>query len=117
MIALERRLRGQSEQASDRPVDDVLRAGELVFHRQRYLVLKDDKPLALTPMEYRVLLYLAEHANTVCGPDNIVHQLYGPGTSRVSATEMVKTYVKRLRCKIESNTARPTQLVTVRGFG
>lgn len=81
------------------------------LRQQAYL---DDRPIALTPTEYRLLSALVRHAGQILSAEHLVELAWderaGPGPERV------KYAVLRLRRKLgwESDTS---PLRTVRGFG
>ena len=93
----------------------VLRAGEIELNADRRTVLKGGVPVRLSRIEFDLLRYLMGRAGkpvvhscllrAVCGPE------YG------SELEYLRTYMKRLRRKIERDPGRPEYLITVPWFG
>jgi len=72
-------------------------------------------PLHLTPLEYRVLECLARNAGMIVTQKRLIAEAWGP--DRQGDARGLRTYVKMLRQKIESNPARPRFLMTEMGVG
>jgi DNA-binding response OmpR family regulator len=71
--------------------------------------------VSLTPLEFRLLSTLAEHAGQVLSRDQLLELVWGDPTHRTG--DEVKLYIGYLRKKIEANPAKPELVETVRGFG
>lgn len=91
---------------------EVLDYGRLLIDLDAGSVLIEGTPGQLTPMEYRLLVYLARTPNVVRSREEILHAVwntdyYGDGRS-------VDTHIKNLRIKL-----RPCEdyVKTVRGMG
>ncbi len=78
-------------------------------------VIVDGKTLRLTPVECKVLHFLAIHANTVCTSSQIISHVFGYSDS--GGTILVKTYIRHLRQKIEPNPNHPIYILTVPDVG
>jgi two-component system KDP operon response regulator KdpE len=74
-----------------------------------------DGPLHLTPLEYRVLECLARNAGMIVTQRRLIAEAWGP--DRQGDARGLRSYVKMLRQKIESNPARPRFLMTEMGVG
>lgn len=97
---------GRTEPVRDRYEDAAL---SIAF--TQCAVRVDDAPVALTPLEFRLLTALVEHGNQVLSPEQLLELAWrDPYTSR----EQVKLYVGYLRRKLG---ARASLVETVRGFG
>jgi len=66
-------------------------------------------PLPLSPLEYRLLAYLALHRDRVVAPTELLEHLYGDDSREANALEAL---VARLRRKLG-----PGIVGTRRGFG
>ena len=71
--------------------------------------------VALTPLEFRLLAALVEHAGQVLSRSQLVDLVWGQNYS--SSGDPVKIYIGYLRKKIEREPASPELVETVRGFG
>ena len=69
----------------------------------------------LTETEYRLLIYLVENAGRVLSSQQILRRVWGPAYGE--ETQYVRTYIRRLRLKLEADPADPEYLLTVRGVG
>jgi two-component system, OmpR family, KDP operon response regulator KdpE len=101
--------------ASHEGDDAVFKVGELrvdLLHRQ---VLVGEKPVALTPIEYRLLTTLVHHAGKVVTHQQLLHEVWGP--SHTEQTHYVRVYMAHLRHKLEAEPARPRYLLTEPGVG
>lgn len=82
-----------------RRVPVALRIGPLTIDRVERSAMRDGRALDLLPREYRLLLYLAEHAGAVVRHDALRSAVWGlrfhPGTNLVAA------HVSRLRAKLD----------------
>lgn len=88
----------------------VLRAGRLTLDTNRMTVAVDGAAVAVTPLEYRLLAYLALQGGRTVPPPELLEHLYGDDDAReANALEAV---VARLRRKLG-----PGVLGTRRGFG
>ncbi|HQE92230.1 MAG TPA: response regulator transcription factor [Anaerolineae bacterium] len=92
-----------------------MRFEDLMFDLDRHEVYLQDKPLALKPKEYELLIYLAQHHGKTLSRDQLLEEVWGWDFSGGSRT--VDVHVRWLREKLEVDPAHPTRLVTVRGAG
>jgi DNA-binding response OmpR family regulator len=75
----------------------------------------DDREVALTRLEYRLLSAFVRHPNQVLSHDQLRELVWGD-TLATSRNE-VKLYVGYLRRKLDPDASRGTPIETVRGFG
>ena len=69
----------------------------------------------LTPIQYRLLVALAQHAGKVLTHPQLLKQVWGPAYT--DAAQYVRVYMAQLRRKLESDPARPRYLLTEPGVG
>jgi DNA-binding response OmpR family regulator len=74
-----------------------------------------DRPVALTPLEFRLLGAFVRNPNQVLAHDQLLELVWGD--SLAASRDQVKLYVGYLRRKLESGGADPGVIETVRGFG
>ncbi|MGW5647709.1 response regulator transcription factor [Saccharopolyspora sp. NPDC003752] len=89
----------------------VLRFADLTVDERSMRVRRGDRPITLSPTEYKLLRYLLVNADRVMSKDQIMdhvwqHQ-FTPG--------VVEKLVSRLRAKVDAHP--PALIRTVRGFG
>jgi two-component system KDP operon response regulator KdpE len=93
----------------------VYRDETLTVDTGRWLVLRNETPVALTATERRLLFFLVENAGRIVPCARILEAVWGPEYRE--DTDYVKLYIWRLRQKIEANPERPEYLLTERGVG
>jgi DNA-binding response OmpR family regulator len=71
-------------------------------------------PIPLTPLEYRLLDYLALHAGQVVAAETLLAHIWGAeGADR----DMLRQLVRRLRAKIEPDPGQPIYIETIPALG
>lgn len=91
------------------------RGSELVINRELGRVFLRGEEVPLSPLEYNLLLFLAERAGYVLPPEVIYHAVWGPNGE--TDLRQVKWYIWRLRQKIEDDPSQPQFIRTERGRG
>ncbi|MTA95548.1 MAG: response regulator, partial [Actinobacteria bacterium] len=89
--------------------------GPLVLDVEGHQVLRDGLPVSLTPLEFNLLLTLAQKPKQVFTRELLLEQVWGYHYK--ADTRLVNVHVQRLRSKIESDPDNPTIIKTVRGIG
>lgn len=95
--------------------DAVQQIGSISIDRARRVVTRAGTELKLTPIEYRLLSFLATHLDRVVTHRQILKEVWGPNAQ--SQTHYLRVYAGQLRRKIEDDAARPALLVTEPGVG
>jgi len=94
---------------------EVITAGPLRVDPSRRQVQRDGRSIDLTPHEFDVLYLLAANPGIVFTRDMLLERVW---TADIHVTERsVDTLVKRLRQKVEEDSANPTLILTVWGTG
>lgn len=88
----------------------VIEAGPLTVDPRDMKVLVRGVPVGLSPLEYRLVAYLALHKDRVVPPHELIDQLYGTDDARDA--NALEALVMRLRRKLGADT-----IETRRGFG
>jgi len=78
--------------------------------------LRDGLPIPLTPIEFRLLAYLARHRGQVLSRAQIVEAVWGYSTD-LDSEQTVNVHIRRLREKVEVDSSRPALILTVPGLG
>lgn len=89
--------------------------GRLNIDLERRQVLVDEKRLRLSPVEFRLLVYLARHAGKVLTFDHILANVWG--NEYKGSMDYVHVYISHLRNKIEENPKEPRYILTIHGIG
>jgi DNA-binding response OmpR family regulator len=94
----------------------VLYAGDLTIDRTRASVTRDGKPVNLTPTEFRLLVFLAQHPGQVFSRAQLIENVWG-SDAEFYDDKTVSVHVRRLREKIEREPSDPSVILTVPGIG
>ncbi|NPU84008.1 MAG: response regulator [Syntrophaceae bacterium] len=78
-------------------------------------VWRDDREVHLTPLEYKLLVYLVRNAGKVVTHRQLLKEVWGP--SCVEHTQYLRVYMTQLRHKLEEDPARPGYLINEPGIG
>jgi two-component system KDP operon response regulator KdpE len=93
----------------------VLELGELRIDHARREVTRSGELVHLTPIEYKLLSLLAQHAGKVLTHRQILNEVWGPAYA--SHSHYVRVHMAELRKKIEPEPSRPRFLLTEPGVG
>jgi DNA-binding response OmpR family regulator len=93
-----------------------LRFGDVEIDLERLQVNKRDRPVNLTPTEFRLLHYLVSHPDRPFSRDALIEAVWGYD-SDIGNDRTVDVHMRHLREKLEDDPADPRYLVTVRGIG
>lgn len=110
------RIEAVLRRTAERPsVREVYDDGVVFIDFEAHEVRVRDEPVALTPLEFRLLAALTENRGLVLSRDRLLELVWG--TTYASAGDQVKLYVRYLRRKIERDPSEPELVETVRGIG
>lgn len=90
-------------------------AGDLCIDMKALIVTKQGQRVSLTPREWSLLGILVAHAGQVVSCQSLLQQAWGP--SYGNEVDYVRTYIKRLRQKLETEPKGPRYILLERGFG
>jgi two-component system KDP operon response regulator KdpE len=108
---IQRRIAGTAAEATS----GVLEIGELMIDVPRHVVKVRGELVHLTPIEFRLLHLLAQHAGRVLTHRQILREVWGPNAG--SQTHYLRVYMTHLRRKIEVEPAQPKLLLNEPGVG
>ncbi len=91
------------------PSEPIVR-GDLVIDRERFRVLRRGEEVRLTPKEFELLTFLAQHAGRVLTHRTILKAIWGSHV--VDQPEHLRVLVGSLRKKIEPNPSSPKYILT-----
>lgn len=93
----------------------LLTISDLSIDVQAHHVLRGNKVISLTRLEFDLLVALAKEPGRVITRDALLSEVWGYRHS--TDTRLVNVHVQRLRSKIEHDPENPEIVVTVRGVG
>jgi len=89
---------------------------DLVLEQATGQVRRGDESINLTPIEFRLLSYLARHRGQALSRAQIVEEVWGYAPD-IESEKTVNVHVRRLREKIELKPDQPSLILTVPGIG
>jgi DNA-binding response OmpR family regulator len=96
-------------------VRPVVSLGELTIDFAQHRVTLKDREIELTPIEYRLLAYLAQNAGRIITQDLLLEHVWGE--EYMGESHLLQVNMNRLRRKIEDDPAHPRYLLTKMGVG
>ncbi len=104
-----------NSQDQSQTMRSIVTIGNLTIDYAQHLVKMDDKELTLTPIEYRLLAYLAQNVGRVVTQDLLLEHVWG--SEYVGESHVLQVNINRLRRKIEPDYTHPRYIVTKVGIG
>ena len=106
---LRRRSRAGDEMAP------VVTFGDVRVDLSRRTVHRDEEPVHLTALEYRLLTVLVANAGRVLTHRQLLKDVWGP--SYVESSHYLRIYVGHLRQKLDADATQPRHILTETGVG
>ncbi len=106
--------RAKTEAGRDVKSEEI-RIGQLRILPEQFEAHFKGEKLELTPKEFELLLYLANHAGKVLSRDQLLNAVWN--FDFAGDTRIVDVHISHLREKIEEDSKQPQYIKTVRGFG
>ena len=108
------RIRAQLRRNS-RVLSGALTMGDLNIDLVEHSVTRGGKAIALTRLEFDLLVALAREPGRVFTREELLHEVWDYRHS--SDTRLVNVHIQRLRAKIEHDPENPQLITTIRGVG
>jgi DNA-binding response OmpR family regulator len=116
LARLEAILRRTNVGRSREPAEpEVYRVGPLTVDVGRRMVLHGDRPLQLTPTEFRLLATLASEPDKVFSREELASRVWS--YDMLGESRVVDVHIRRLRQKLDAAGIKDPFIVTLRGFG
>jgi two-component system KDP operon response regulator KdpE len=96
-------------------VKNIIQAGQVSIDLARHIVTREGEEIRLTATEFKLLAYLAAHADRVLTHDAILNHVWGFAES--DHVEYLRVYIGQLRKKLEVNPDEPQIILTEPGIG
>jgi two-component system response regulator MtrA len=100
---------------TDEPAPEMLQIADVSIDVAAHEVRRGDQKIALTPLEFDLLVALARKPRTVFTRETLLESVWG--YRHAADTRLVNVHVQRLRSKVEIDPEHPQVVVTVRGIG
>ncbi len=94
---------------------EEIKLDEFTLNLRRRTLLKGDKNIELTQVEFQIIEYFFLNPDTALDRSDILTKVWGAGY--YGEEKIVDVNIRRLRMKIEDNPSAPSHLVTVWGMG
>lgn len=101
--------------ASGAKNSDEINLGEFTLNLRRHTLLKNDKNIELTQVEFQIIEYFFTNPDTAIERTDILNRVWG--ANYYGEEKIVDVNIRRLRMKIEDEPGNPKHLVTVWGMG
>ncbi|MCH5584369.1 response regulator transcription factor [Shimazuella sp. AN120528] len=98
-----------------KPPERSIQIGDILIDTDGYEVTRNGQPIELTPKEFELLIYLANHRGKVLSRDQLLNAVWN--YDFVGDSRIVDVHVSHLRDKIELDSKKPLYIKTVRGVG
>jgi DNA-binding response OmpR family regulator len=95
---------------------DQLYVGDVVIDRTRARVARGERQINLTPTEFRLLVFMAQHPGQVFSRTQLMEQVWGYSAEYYDE-KTVNVHIRRLREKLEVDPGKPRLILTVVGMG
>jgi len=96
-------------------VNGSLTIGDLAIDIVEHTVMRGEREIPLTRLEFDLLVALAREPGRVFSRETLLIEVWGYRNS--TDTRLVNVHIQRLRAKIEHDPENPTIILTVRGVG
>ncbi|VTR50336.1 phosphate regulon transcriptional regulatory protein [Actinobacillus pleuropneumoniae] len=97
-------------------VNSIMDIDDIRINTLEGKVFKNGAEIALTALEYRLLLIFGNHIGQVLSRSQLLEQIWDVAGDFVNDNTLT-VYIKRLREKLEDDPGHPTLIKTVRGLG
>lgn len=91
-------------------------ASGLTIDFMKRLILRDDEVIHLTPVEYKIVAYIAKNSGKVVTYSSILKNVWGPYMNE-DDNKILRVNMANIRRKIEPNPAEPIYIFTELGVG
>jgi len=108
-VALRHSIRGENPQQS------VITAGPIEIDLVKHIVTRGGTEVKLTATEFKVLAYIASHADRVLTHQAILSHVWDFADS--DRVEYLRVYIGQIRKKLEANPEDPEYIITEPGVG
>lgn len=108
-------------QVFNKPIQDsshIIQATDLMIDTQKKSVTLDNRPLALTRIEYEILVLLASEPGKVFSIEDIFEKIWHEKSNHSNnSNNTIMVHIRKLREKVERQPRNPRHIKTVWGIG
>ncbi len=106
---------GMNKESVPTDVKEEIRLNNYVLNLRKRTLLKDDKNIELTHVEFQIIEYFFTNPDSALDRNDILTKVWG--ADYYGEEKIVDVNIRRLRMKIEDNPSKPRHLLTVWGMG
>jgi len=108
-------LRRSQRSTPQLPRYELIIVGDLALDPAAHTVSLKERPVDLSPIEFKLLHTLALEVGQVLSTDDLLTRVWG--AEFVGQPQVVYVHLRRLRKKLEENPSQPRRIITIRGVG
>ena len=109
------RARAVLRRSDIRPPEEKYSFGDVFIDFSKMELTRAGNPIALTPQEFKILKYFAQHTERVVSRDQLLNEVWGYNC--YPSTRTVDNHILKLRQKLEKDPTNPAHFLTVHGVG
>lgn len=113
--AIYRRIAILENKKTENSNSNIIKSGPFKFNTKTRSLLKNDKTIELTHVEYQLMQIFLEKPKTSIEKIYILRKIWGE--EYFGDSKIVDVNVRRLRMKIEEDPSHPTYIQTIWGYG
>ena len=95
-------------------LDTIFKMGNLTINFATRSITAGDRPVSLTPIEFRIITLLARNNGRVLTYEQIINDIWGPYNSD---NLVLRVNMANIRKKLEENPSKPKYVLTEMGVG
>jgi len=95
--------------------ETVVTSGDLAIDLVGHILTRGGAEVKLTATEFKIIAYMAAHANRILTHQNILNNVWGPEYQ--DNVEYLRVFMRQLRKKIEPDPRKPVYLISEPGIG
>lgn len=100
----------------DKKTHTMLQSDDISFYLNEVRLTKAGHPIPVSITEYKLIKLLMENAQTIVTKEQILHHVWDMDENYVDENA-IAVNIKRIRSKIEEDSAKPKIIKTIRGLG
>ena len=109
------RVRARLRRPIPETVESVITFGEVCVDFPRRIVTRQGEKVNLTPTEFRLLRVFLNTPDKMLSKRKLMNEVWGPG--HADSAHYLRTYIVRLRNKLEKKPVEPQHILTETGMG